>query len=86
MGLIGCLSLMILMASGVKRQEQVNKITTYSLRSLDILRPYFGEEKYIKMLSDYYQISNASQFYLFNNKIMHDANIYGVKLPEFKPL
>lgn len=70
----------------VGRHNAVNRTTTYAVRSMEILRPHIGEQKYLSMMSEFYQIRSAEQFQIFNSSLVGQAQSFGVTLPEFKPL
>ena len=70
----------------VARHQATNQITTYSIQSMDILRPYIGEEKYILFRSNFLLIKSADQFERFNLSLIQEAKAGGVSLPDFEPL
>lgn len=70
----------------VARHQATNHITTYSIQSMDILRPYIGEQKYILFRSNFLQIKSADQFERFNLSLIQEAKASGVSLPDFEPL
>jgi hypothetical protein len=80
------ISISLLIFYSVNKHEAINNITTYSIRSLDTLRPYIGDQFYLKLLSDFYQIRTASQFYQFNQNLITLSKTKNVVLPEFNPL
>jgi hypothetical protein len=70
----------------VNKNEYINSINTYAMQSINILRPYIGEENYIKILSDYHQIKTAKDFYKFNEKLLNESKSNGIELPKYDPL
>ena len=83
---IASLSFSLFMFISVNKHEAINKTLTYSTRSLDILRPHIGDEVYFKMLSEFYQIKTASQFYSFNRALITLSTSKSVVFPVFSPL
>ena len=83
---IASLSFSLFVFISVNKGEAINKTVTYSTRSLDILRPHIGDEMYYKMLSEFYQIRSASQFYSFNRTLITLSKSKSVVLPVFSPL
>ena len=73
--------------SFIMQQHHIaNSTITHVIRSSDILRPYIGETDYRKLLSDFYQIKTAEEFYLLNQKIVELGKKHNVKLTEINPL
>lgn len=68
------------------RHEAVHNIKSYSLVSMDVLRPYVGEDGYVQLKSDYLQIRTAEEFYRFNEAIIKYSKKHIVKLPKFEPI
>jgi hypothetical protein len=68
------------------RDEAVNNTATYAIHSINILRPRIGEQMYIEMLSDFYQIRTAQQFYTFNKILIQQSRLHGLTLRKFEPL
>jgi hypothetical protein len=70
----------------VNKHDAVNSITTYSIRSIEILRPYTGEEEYRKLISEFYQIKTEEDFQKFNKSIQVKAKENNLSLPKFKQI
>ena len=84
--LITCLAFTGMVLFSIGRHETVNRTVTYSIRSIDILRPYVDEKEYQTLLSQYYRIRTASAFYTFNQALVERAKLHNIELPEFEPL
>ena len=92
-GLIGDWILLIIVSSMVlaialslARATTIDKTTIYSIRSVEILRPYIGEQKYELLLSQFYQVRTSADFYAFHTEVEQQAAATKVKLPEFTPI
>lgn len=83
--LIASTAFMYLVLFSVGRHDAINRITTYSMQSMEILRPYIGEQKYLFLKSEYLQIKSADEFIQFNASIVEKAKENSVSLPNFKP-
>ena len=68
----------------LSKSDYIQKTISYSYRSLEILRPFIGEKKYIELKSDYYQVDSSNLFTAFNLKIKLLSKQHKVKLPEFE--
>lgn len=84
--LVGSLAFSLVVFYSIGHQEAVNRTVTYSIRSMDILRPHVGEQEYFAMLAEFYQIKSAKQFQHFHDSIIREARAAAVTLPEFEPL
>ncbi len=84
--IVAALALSLTTLYSVGRHEAVNKTATYALRSLDVLRPHIGEQKYLGLLSQLYQVRSAAQFQDLNKSLVEQAQSFNVSLPEFVPL
>ncbi|MCC9162581.1 hypothetical protein LNA76_04505 [Alcaligenes sp. MMA] len=70
----------------VSRHEAVKRTTSYSIRSMEIVRPHIGEQAFHSLVSQYYQIRIAKDFEEFNNKLVQAAEEAKVRLPAFTPV
>jgi len=70
----------------VGRHGAINQITTYSIQSLNILRPFVGEKKYLLLKSEFFLIRSFDQFADFNSLIIREANANNLNLPVYEPL
>lgn len=70
---------------GIK-ENYTNKITTWSLRSIEILSFNISNETYCELKSSFYKIENAKDFYDFYEKLQTISGKYNVKIPQFDPL
>ena len=68
------------------RADYLQKINSYSLMSMEILRPYIGEEAYIRLRSDCFQVTSKDEFFNFNNTLKEYADKHNIQLPGFKPI
>lgn len=63
-----------------------NRIITYSIRSIDIVKPYISDAEYDKLISDYYQVRNTDDYSKFSVNIQKIAEEHALRLPENAPL
>ncbi len=84
--LIASVAFMYMTLFAVGRHDTINRITTYSMQSMEILRPHIGEQKYLLLKSEYLQIKSADEFVQFNDSIVQKAKANSLSLPDFKPL
>lgn len=82
--LIVALSLLVMGMFLLSKADYVQKTILYSCRSLEILHPYIGEEKYLILKSEYHQVDSAKAFERFNSKLIALSKENKVSLPEFK--
>ena len=68
------------------RLRHINETITYSLASLEIIRPTVGEVKYIELRSRYYSMRTTSEFRSLNREITEAAIVKNRKLPAYEPL
>lgn len=68
------------------RTDYIQQTISYSFRSMEILRPYIGDELYLNLKSEYYRIESSKEFDSFNTQIVDLANRNNIKLPKFKKL
>ncbi len=58
-----------------------NQVITYSMRSLDIVKPYIPSEEHNKLVSTFYQVRNTDDFHKFNKIIQEIAEKNSLRLP-----
>jgi hypothetical protein len=63
-----------------------NNIITYSIRSIDIVKPYLEDKNSNLILSKFYQIRSKSDFNDFDANLKKIAKEHSLKLPENKTL
>lgn len=68
------------------RLRHINETITYSLAAFEIVRPYVGEEQYLKYRSRYFSMRSAAEFDSIHNEVAQIADKYRLKLPDYKPL
>ncbi len=79
--IIGCW-LLVFSFFGLSKTDYSQEIKYYSFHSMEILRPYIGENKYLSLKSSYYQIASSTQFQAFNKKLVEAAKKSKVILPK----
>jgi uncharacterized membrane protein YjgN (DUF898 family) len=67
------LSLVLMAFISMARLDAASQIKESSLRSLEILRPYTGENTYLQLRSEYYSIESKKDFEAFKAKILEQA-------------
>jgi len=70
---------------GVSRHEAVFRTTTYSIQSMEIVRPHTGEPVYLELRSQFFQIRTKNDFLVFKGGLERYAIESKVRLPEFEP-
>lgn len=80
------LSVMVSCLFIASKISYTNRVVTYSIRSLDIVKPYILEKEYDKLVSDYYQLRNADDYNKFNEAIKKIAEEHSLRLPKNAPL
>lgn len=70
----------------VTKKSYTNRVISYSLRSIDIVRPYISEKEHNLLLSQYYQIRSADDFEEFNQSVTELAELHSLRLPSRGPL
>ena len=83
---VAVLTFAFFISLSVSRHDAVHETATFAIRSTDILRPFVGEKRYVSLLSSYYQIHTAQDFYAFYDLLQQEAKANNVRLPNFKPL
>jgi hypothetical protein len=81
-GLLMGFSIFIISYFALAKFDYVQEIKSYSQHSLEILRPYIGENEYLMLKSEYYQIGSSKDFFIFNDNIIEQANKHEVNLLE----
>jgi hypothetical protein len=77
----------LVMTSFLLEQHQVaNSVITHVVRSSEILRPYVGEVEYRRILSDFYQIQSAEEFYLIHKELLELGEKHKVIFSDFDAL
>ncbi len=77
---------MILSIFTVSTISYTNRVVTYSIRSLDIVKPYMPENEHDKLTSQFYQVRNTDDYDNFNKKITNVAEKHSLRLPRNAPL
>lgn len=70
----------------MSRADYLQRINAYSMKSMEILRPYIGEEAYIRLRSDCFQVTSRDGFMSFNDTLKEYADKHQIQLPGFKPI
>lgn len=63
-----------------------SEVKSYAFHSMEILRPYVGENKYLYLKSQYYQIHSEADFLDFNEALKEESKAHSVTIPNFKPI
>jgi uncharacterized membrane protein YczE len=80
----GTVMLYAFVIGSISREFEITTIRSYSLRQMEILRPYAGEKEYHLMLSNYLRIKSKKDFKTFNDSIMHHAKTHDIKLDNLR--
>ena len=64
----------------------INKTTTYSLQSLEILAPNISDHERLALRSQFFSVQNAGDFRLFYDHLNALAAQHQTRLPSFSPL
>ncbi|WP_440878078.1 hypothetical protein [Vibrio natriegens] len=64
------------------RADSIQIVQSYSHMSMEILRPYVGEQEYRLLKSEYYSVTNEADFKEFNSKIVQFSETFQLKLPD----
>jgi len=64
----------------------INKVTTQSLNSIDIIAPFIEQKEYLSLKSDFLRIKNAEDYEDFHRKMVELSDKHEIELPLFKPL
>jgi hypothetical protein len=68
------------------RIRHINETITYSLASIEIVRPFVGEQKYADLRSRYFAMRTTSDFRAIYEEVVTTAKENHRKLPEYEPL
>ena len=60
------------------------EIKSYSVKNMEILRPYIGEHEYYSLRSQYLQMESKDDFQSFLSSLYNLSNKNNVKIKEFK--
>ena len=82
-GIIYSGSILIVLLFMLSRQTIVERIQGYSVKQMEILRPYVGEEKYLHIRSDYLRMRSKRDFDIFSQKLYDTAKAVSVDVPKF---
>ena len=63
-----------------------NRVVTYSMRPLDIVKPYIAEDEHNKLVSNFYQVRNTDDYDAFNEQLVKIAEKHSLRLPKNAPL
>lgn len=61
----------------------VSEIKRYSVKNMEIVRPYIGENSYLQLRSKYLQVKNESDFQSFLSEINTIAKAKNIKIDSF---
>lgn len=84
-GIILSGSFLIVVFFMLTRQGAVHEIQIYSVKQMEILRPYIGEEKYLLLRSDYSRMKNKEDFESFLAKLNASAKSASISIETFGP-
>ncbi len=68
------------------RLRHINETITYSLATFEIVRPYVGEDQYVRYRSRYFALRTAAEFEALHREVQAVAMARGVQLPDYQPL
>ena len=80
------ITVMILCVFIISKISYTNRVVTYSMRSIDIVKPYISNNEYDLLKSQFYQVRNTDDYTMFNDKVKRISNKHNLKLPENEPL
>jgi hypothetical protein len=63
-----------------------DRVITYSMRSLDVVKPYIAIAEHNKLVSEFYQVRNTDDYDEFNGRLQEIAKNNSLRLPENAPL
>lgn len=75
------LALSLVAFVSLARLGVASQVKESSLRSLEILRPYTGEQMYLQLRSDYYSIESKKDFEAFKMRVLEHASKVSRKVP-----
>jgi len=67
-------------------ESYTNRVTTWSLTSLERLRAEFEPREYEQMRAAFFSVDNAQDFYAFHRVVVERAQRSHIKLHRFDPL
>ena len=68
----------------ISTQFSIFEIKRYSLKQMDILRPYIGEQNFHILRSDYLRMKNKKDFDAFLNNLYLQSSKVNVDTDKFK--
>lgn len=68
------------------RLRHINETITYSLATFEIVRPFVGEDQYLRYRSRYFSLRTAVEFDALHKEILAVAKVHDIRLPEYQPL
>ena len=80
-GLFLGIAIVVMSFISIAKVDAAQKIKEKSFRSLEILRPYIGEQEYLVLRSTYYSIDNKSDFDVFRSLVRTHAGKINKKVP-----
>jgi len=66
--------------------RHINETITFSLASIEIVRPLVGEQKYIDLRSRYFSMRSSKDFHSIYDELVKAAKEGQLKLPDYEPL
>ena len=66
--------------------KYINKITTKSLNSIEVIAPFIEQKEYLSLKSDFLRIKNADDYENFYRKMAELGRKHEVELSLFEPL
>ncbi|HAS6364103.1 TPA: hypothetical protein RQJ98_004405 [Vibrio vulnificus] len=67
----------------LSKQTSVFKVRQYSVKSMHIIRPYIGEDKYYKLYSDYLLVKGKDDFDAFLKTVYQYDSAYKIGIQSF---
>lgn len=80
------LTVLVLSIFIVSKVSYTNRVITYSIRSLDVVKPFVGDKKHALLLSQFYQVRDTDDYDAFHDLIKTIARENELRLPENEPL
>lgn len=72
----------VTLSISIAKTIYVNKIITYSSKSIQIIGPYVESKEFLEIQSQFSRIQSANDFYDFNEHISIIAEKNNIKLPK----
>jgi hypothetical protein len=66
--------------------RHINETITFSLTSIEIIRPHISEQKYLELRSRYYSMRTTKEFRAIYSEIVSVAKEHSQRLPDYSPL